>query len=207
MLKCVTMKLDLKKLHRELFKPPSERFVEVFVPGFRFVKVDGKGDPNTTSAYRTAVEWLYGVSYAMKFAAKRTLDRDYVVPPLEGLWWSDNPETFARREKDRWSWTMMIMVPDFVTTSLFEDSVAKTSVTRDDRPDSLRFEDYDEGHCLQTLHIGSYDDEGPTLKRLHEVLMPSMGVTFNGAHHEVYLSDPRKTAPEKLKTILRQPIK
>lgn len=200
-------KLDLKKLHRDLFNPPIGSFVEVVVPEFSYIMVDGKGDPNTTAAYKTAVEWLYGVSYAMKFAAKNSLSRDYVVPPLEGLWWSDDPETFVRREKDRWSWTMMIMAPDFVTATMFDDGVAKTQIKRSDQPKSLRFENYEEGLSLQTMHVGSYDDEGPTLMRLHDEIMPEMGVSFSGAHHEIYLSDPRKTVPGKLRTILRQPIK
>lgn len=200
-------KLDLKKEFRELFAPPNRAFVEVSVPAMRFVQVDGAGDPNTAAAYRTAVEWLYGVSYAMKFAAKEVLARDYVVPPLEALWSSDDPGTFVRREKDRWHWTVMITAPDFVTGAMFEDAVAKTLNKRNDRPPSLRFEPYVEGRSLQTLHIGSYDDEGPILKRLHEEVMPALGVTFDGPHHEIYLGDPRKTDPGKLKTILRQPVR
>ncbi|WP_440979585.1 GyrI-like domain-containing protein [Sphingomonas pseudosanguinis] len=200
-------KLDLKKQLRDLFNPPKHDFVEIIVPTLSFVKVDGAGDPNTAPSYRTAVEWLYGVSYAMKFAAKNGLARDYVVPPLEALWWSDDPGSFVRREKDRWQWTVMIMAPDFVTPAMFEDAVAKTLAKRDDRPASLRFEPYAEGRSLQILHIGSYDDEGPVLKRLHEAVMPGRGVTFDGPHHEVYLSDPRKTDAAKLKTILRQPVR
>ena len=200
-------KLDLKKEYRELFNPSKHKFVEVKPTTMRFVKVDGAGDPNIAAAYKTAVEWLYGVSYAMKFAAKDVLARDYVVPPLEVLWWSDDPGTFIRREKDRWQWTMMIMTPDFVTDSMFEDAVVKTLAKRSDRPSSLRFEPYAEGRSLQIMHIGSYDDEGPVLKRLHNDVMPELGVTFDGPHHEVYLSDPRKTEPNKLKTILRQPIR
>jgi hypothetical protein len=200
-------KLDLKKQLRDLFNPPKRDFAEIGVPTMAFVKVDGAGDPNTTPAYRTAVEWLYGVSYAMKFAAKSGLGRDYVVPPLEALWWSDDPGSFVRREKDRWQWTVMIMAPVFVTTSMFEDAVARTLAKRTDRPATLRFEPYVEGRSLQILHIGSYDDEGPLLARLHDAVMPELGVTFAGPHHEVYLSDPRKTEPAKLKTILRQPIR
>lgn len=200
-------KLDLKKLHRQLFDPPATDFVELVVPKFNFVMVDGAGDPNSSAEYATAVEWLFSVSYAMKFAAKKALGQDYGVPPLEGLWWADDPGTFVRREKDQWRWTMMIMAPDFVTAELFEQGVAKSLTKRKDRPQSLRFEPYEEGRALQIMHIGSYDDEGPTLKRLHEEVMPARGVTFNGAHHEIYLSDPRKTAPEKLKTVLRQPVR
>ncbi len=200
-------KLDLKVAHRGLFSPSKNDFAEVAVPTMPFVKVDGAGDPNTADEYKVAVEWLYGVSYAIKFAAKKTMGRDYVVPPLEALWWADDPESFARREKDHWRWTVMIMTPDFVSDTMFNDGVAKTAAKRNDPPASLRFEPYNEGRALQILHIGSYDDEGPTLKRLHEEVMPSLDVTFNGPHHEIYLSDPRKTEPAKLKTILRQPIR
>lgn len=200
-------KLDLKREHRALFNPPKDRFVAVTPPEMAFVKVDGAGDPNTTPGYKAAVEWLYGVSYAMKFAAKDGLARDYVVPPLEALWWSDDPGSFVRREKDRWQWTAMIMAPDFVTGAMFEAAVTKTLTKRDDRPSTLRFERFAEGRSLQILRIGSYDDEGPVLERLHDTVMPDLGVTFAGPHHEIYLSDPRKTAPAKLKTILRQPIR
>ena len=200
-------KLDLKKHHRELFNPPKHAFVEVTPPTMSFVKADGSGNPNTAAAYRIAVEWLYGVSYAMKFAAKDKLARDYVVPPLEALWWSDDAGSFTRREKDRWQWTVMIMAPDFVTESIFEAAVTKTLLKRNDRPSSLRFEPYTEGRSLQILHIGSYDDEGPVLARLHDDVMPGLGVTFNGPHHEIYLSDPRKVEPSRLRTILRQPIR
>jgi hypothetical protein len=200
-------KLDLKTAYRELFNPPRHSFVEVLPPTLSFLKVDGAGDPNSSAAYRTAVEWLYNVSYAMKFAAKAGLERDYVVPPLEALWWSDDPETFVRREKDRWQWTVMIMAPDFVTGAMFEDAVEKTLTKRKDRPSSLRFEPHVGRRSLQIMHVGSYDDEGPVLKRLHDEVMPSLGVTFDGPHHELYLSDPRKTEVAKLRTILRQPIR
>lgn len=200
-------KLDLKKAYRSLFNPPKRDFVEVSVPAMQFVKIDGAGDPNRSAAYRTAVEWLYGVSYTMKFAAKIGLARDYVVPPLEALWWSDDPRAFVRREKDLWQWTVMIAAPDFVSTALFDDAVATTSAKCADRPSSLRFEPYVERRALQIMHIGSYDDEGPALQRLHEEVMPSLGLTFNGAHHEIYLSDPRKVEAARLKTILRQPVR
>lgn len=200
-------KIDLKKTYRDLFNPPKRDFVEVVVPVMRFVRIDGAGDPNSDGAYRTAVEWLYGVSYAMKFAARAALDRDYVVPPLEALWWADDHGSFVRREKHLWRWTVMIMAPDFVTKAMFDDAVAKMLAKRRDCPSSLRFEPYAEGRSLQILHVGRYDDEGPALQRLHEQLMPALDVTYNGAHHEIYLNDPRKTEPEKLKTILRQPIR
>jgi hypothetical protein len=200
-------KIDFKKSLKPLYSPPASEFVAVDVPPLQFVKVDGEGDPNKAPAYRTAVEWLYGVSYTMKFAAKATLAKDYVVPPLEGLWWADDPESFVTRDKDRWRWTMMILAPDFVTHAMFEDAAEKIAKKSGDAPSSLRMESYDEGLCLQTLHIGSYDDEGPTLARLHAIVMPDRKMDFNGPHHEIYLSDPRKIVPSKLKTILRQPMK
>lgn len=200
-------KIDFRKVHRELYAPPHGKFVEVDVPAMQFVKVDGEGDPNTAPAYAKALEWLYSTSYAMKFAAKKAVGTDYVVPPLEGLWWSDDPASFTARRKDDWKWTMMIMVPDFVERALFDVAVAKAAAKLGAPPASLRLEAYDEGRCLQTLHVGSYDDETPVLARLHDEIMPGMGLTFAGHHHEIYLSDPRRVAPETLRTILRQPVR
>ena len=200
-------KIDFKKKLSTLYSAPNGSFATVDVPVMKFVKVDGKGDPNRDPAYKAAVEWLYSLSYAMKFASKTKSGKDYVVPPLEGLWWADNPDDFAGRRKHLWQWTMMIMVPDFVERSLYEAALARSRDKLGEPPASLRLEPLDEGRCLQTLHIGSYDDEGPTLARLHNEIMPATGVTFAGPHHEIYLSDPRKTPPEKLKTILRQPVR
>lgn len=200
-------KIDFKKTLRPLYEPPAGNFVLIEVPPMQFVKVNGEGDPNTAPAYRSAVEWLYGVSYAMKFAAKAALGRDYVVPPLEGLWWADDPQSFITRQKHQWRWTMMIMVPDFVSHDMFEKAMAKTGGKLGAPPKGLRLEPYAEGLSLQTLHVGSYDEEGPVLARLHDEVMPNKRMAFNGPHHEIYLSDPRKTEAARLKTILRQPVK
>jgi len=200
-------KIDFKKTLKPLYSPPAGEFASVEVPLMQFVKVDGEGDPNTAPAYRSAVEWLYGVSHAQKFAAKTALGKDYVVPPVEGLWWADDPKRFTAREKDQWRWTMMIMVPDFVSRDMFQIAVAKTSGKLGQPPHGLRLEPYDEGLSLQTLHVGSYDEEGPVLARLHGEVMLNKGMAFNGPHHEIYLSDPRKTESARLKTILRQPVK
>jgi len=202
-----TGKIDFRKSLKPLYNPPAGTFVSIEVPRLRFVKIDGAGDPNTAPAYRAAIEWLYGVSYGMKFAAKTVLGKDYVVPPLEGLWWADDPGSFIRRQKDQWRWTMMIMVPDFIAGEMFDNAVAKTGGKLGQSPQSLRLESCDEGSSLQTLHVGGYDEEGPVLARLHNEVMPGKGVTFNGPHHEIYLSDPRKTESARLKTILRQPVK
>lgn len=200
-------KIDFRKTLKTLYAPTSRDFAEVDVPPMRFVKVDGAGDPNSAPAYTAAVEWLYSTSYGMKFAAKAAPGVDYVVPPLEGLWEADDPAAFIARDKAAWRWTMMIMAPDFLTEALFAAAVDKTRRKLGDPPPSLRLETYAEGRSLQALHIGSYDDEGPVLARLHEVEMPGRGLTFNGPHHEIYLGDPRKTEAAKLKTILRQPVR
>lgn len=181
------------------------RFDLVEVPPLRYAMVDGRGDPNTAPEYAAAVEALYAVSYAAKFALKRELDRDHVVGPLEGLWGADDPATFVSREKSAWSWTMMILQPDWLELERFEAAVAEAAA-KAPASSRVRLETLDEGLSVQTLYIGSYDDEGPTLARLHDEFMPGHGLRFNGLHHEVYLGDPRRTAPEKLRTILRQPV-
>lgn len=178
------------------------------VPERRYLMIDGAGDPNTSVEYAAALAALYAVAYKLKFASKRELGRDYVVPPLEGLWWADNMESFTvARDKSQWCWTMMLMTPDWVTEQMFEDAVVQ--VRAKGEPASLaevRFECLAEGLCVQTLHIGSYDDEGPVLERMHHEHLPANGLELAGKHHEIYLGDPRRTAPEKLRTILRQPV-
>ncbi len=198
-------KIDIRKTMKALYAPSAKDFVLVEVPRMQFVKVDGHGNPNTAPAYKTALEWLYGVSYALKFAAK-ALGKDYGVPPLEGLWWAADNAAFTERAKDEWSWTMMIMAPDFVTPAMFAAAVEKTGKKLGAPPATLRFEPYDEGLSAQILHVGSYDDEAPTIRRLHQEFIPQHGLVENGVHHEIYLSDPRKTEPAKLKTILRHPV-
>jgi len=168
--------------------------------------VDGHGDPNTAPAYKHAVESLYATAYTIKFACKAD-GQDFVVMPLEGLWSARDPESFTARRKGEWDWTMMIMVPDYVdeTRSQSAKSMAQTKLGA--LSESLRLESLEEGLSLQALHVGSYDDEGPLLARLHGEVMPDGGYEFAGPHHEVYLSDPRRVPPEKLKTILRQPVR
>lgn len=197
-------KIDFRKTLPHYRATKAIELIEV--PAMQFVMVDGAGNPNTASAYQTAIEWLYSTSYALKFAAKAD-GHDYVVPPLEGLWWADDPADFVARRKDNWRWTMMIMAPDAVTAAMFEAAAAKSGKKLGEAPATLRLEHYDEGRCLQVLHVGSYDDEGPTLAHLHDVEMPVRRLTFNGHHHEIYLSDARRTEPARLRTILRQPVR
>jgi hypothetical protein len=201
-------KVDFRKTLKHLYLPPAKDFVEVAVPAMQFVKIDGKGDPNTSPAYQDAVTWLYTVSYTLKFASKLKLKRDYTVPPLEGLWWADDMDTFLTREKDKWSWTMMIMAPDWIDWAMFDEAVEKAAAKVDAKPpSSLRLEPFEEGLSVQIMHIGPYDAEGPTIARLHGEYLPAHGLAENGHHHEIYIGDPRRTAPEKLKTVLRQPVK
>lgn len=201
-------KVDFKKEYKELYAPPKA-FVLVDVPEMVFLMVDGHGDPNVAQEYQAALEALYAVAYKIKFMSKKQLDRDYVVPPLEGLWWAADMDTFTTaRDKSQWDWTMMIMTPEWIKAEMF--AAAVDQVRRAKNPaalDKVRLENYHEGLSVQIMHIGSYDDEGPTLQRLHAEYLPENGLVENGKHHEIYLGDPRRVAPEKLKTILRQPVR
>lgn len=199
-------KLDLKKTRKELFTAPLNRFVPVDVPRASYLMVDGQGDPNTAPAYKLAVESLYATAYTIKFACK-AMGKDFVVPPLEGLWSASDPASFTARRKDEWDWTMMIMMPDFVDSGAVLTATIRAREKLGMLAESLRFESLHEGLCLQALHVGSYDDEGPLLARLHREIMPSGGYDFAGRHHEVYLSDPRRVPPAKLRTLIRQPVR
>lgn len=199
-------KLDLKKTRKELFSAPRDRFVLIDAPPVVYLMADGHGDPNTVPEYRLAVESLYSTAYSIKFMCKEK-GRDFVVPPLEGLWSAPNPESFTARRKDEWDWTMMIMVPDYVDEAMFREARARSERKSGKLSATLRLETLTEGPCLQALHVGSYDDEGPLLARLHDEIMPEGGYGFGGRHHEVYLGDPRKTPAAKLRTVIRQPVR
>lgn len=200
-------KIDFKRSMKALYAPSTKRFALVDVPRMQFVKVDGQGDPNSAADYRQGLEWLYSVSYALKFASAEALGKDYVVPPLEALWFADDMSAFVKRSKQKWRWSQLIMVPDWITRKMFEAAVAKTSKKLGSPPASLRLEPYDEGLSVQIMHVGSYDDEAPVIARLHKEYLPANGLAENGLHHEIYLSDPRKVEAAKLKTVLRQPVR
>ncbi len=201
-------KIDFKKELQHLYNPPSRDFSVIEVPEMQFLMVDGHGDPNTELAYQEAVEALYAVAYKLKFMSKQQLEKDYTVPPLEGLWWAADIDTFTvNLDKSAWDWTMMIMQPEWITPELFAQAVAEVQKSKALPALSImRLERYAEGLAVQILHIGSYDDEAPTLARMHREFIPQNGYVEAGKHHEIYLGDPRKTAPEKLKTVLRQPV-
>jgi hypothetical protein len=199
-------KVDLKAERKDLYAPPRGRFVEVVVPPMRFLALDGHGDPNTSEDYRRAVEALFTVSYTVKSLCRRELGRDHVVLPLEGLWDAEDRTAFERRAKDEWSWTMLVRQPDWVDAELVARASDAAQAKRDAVLPPLELRTLDEGRCVQVLHVGGYDDEAPLLRALHTEHLPAHGLVPVGRHHEVYLSDPRRTAPEKLRTVLRQPV-
>jgi hypothetical protein len=202
-------KVDFKRELKHLYHPTAEEFTIVDVPVFNYLMIDGQGDPNTEQSYQNAIDALYAVAYKIKFMSKQQLDRDYVVPPLEGLWWAEDMETFnTAKDKSAWIWTMMIMQPDWVTPEMFEDARSQVGRKKDllELP-NLRLEKYREGLCIQIMHIGTYEDEAPTLVKMHQEFIPNNGFEMAGKHHEIYLGDPRKVAAEKLKTVLRQPVR
>lgn len=202
-------KIDFKRELKHLYQPSAKAFSLVEVPEMQFLMVDGHGDPNTAQSYTEAVEGLYGVAYPLKFMSKKELGRDYTVPPLEGLWWADEVESFSSaRDKSRWDWTMMIMLPDWIDQEMFEAGVAQAGEKKDlPALPLLRLESYHEGLSAQILYFGPYDGEGPTIAKMHHEFMPANQCEPRGKHHEIYLSDPRRTAPEKLKTVIRQPVR
>jgi len=201
-------KYDVKTAHKALYSPSAKEFCLVDVPTLQYIVIDGHGDPNTSPAYSDAIQSLYAVAFAVKFGSKKSLGRDYTVGPLEGLWRSPDMTAFARRDKGQWEWTMMISQPAWITEDMVEAGREQTARKKQmPRLDDVRLVTLTEGRSVQILHIGSYDDEAPTLHRLHTEYLPDNGLTFNGDHHEIYLSDPRRTAPAKRKTILRQPVK
>ncbi|WP_308121777.1 GyrI-like domain-containing protein [Actinotalea ferrariae] len=199
--------IDLKK-EIPAYGARRGRFDVVTVPPLHYLMVDGRGDPNTAPAHADALASLYPMAYTLKFLSRRELGRDHTVMPLEGLWWADDMSTFtSARDKARWSWTMMIAVPDWITTD-HVDAAREQVARKGTAPvlDAVRHELLDEGLCVQTLHVGPYDDEGPVLAAMHDEFIPGEGLRMTGRHHEVYLGDPRRSAPERLRTILRQPV-
>jgi hypothetical protein len=198
-------KVDFKKSLKPLYDPKIDGFHIVEVSSMNFLMVDGVGDPNTTVEYQQAIEALYSISYGIKFALK-TEGFDHVVPSLEGLWWMDDMRDFTLANKYRWKWTMMIMQPDWVSQEIFEKVKLKL-IGKGDNPmlHKSRLERYSEGSAVQTLYIGPYAEEAATIAEMHAFIERN-GYRPDGKHHEIYLSDARKTTSEKLRTILRQPI-
>lgn len=200
-------KRDIKRELRELYHTSAKHIAEVDVPAFSYLMIDGEGDPNTSLAYSQAVEALFSVSYTAKFALKRSaLAVDYTVMPLEGLWWADDWSVFLTDDRTRWKWTMMIMQPDLLPDEFIQNAIDRVRQTKNlPALGKIRLERFQEGHCAQILHIGPFSEERSTIERLHEYI--DGRAERAGKHHEIYLSDVRRAAPSKWKTIIRQPMK
>lgn len=208
-------KLDFKKQDKSLYSGKVGRFDIRTVPPIPYLSFESQGAPYGET-YAQALAALYSVSYALKFLSKTKLEKDYVVAPLSGLWWADDMDTFKTRDKPAWKWRMMIRQPDWLSADQVEttrqavmqkQAKSKTPKASSESYNTLRFATYDEGECVQILHVGPYDDEGPILQQMHDSFIPENGLEMTGHHHEIYLNDPRRVAPEKLRTILRQPVR
>ena len=208
-------KLDFKILYKDLYAPSAKVVSEVDVPKMRFLMIDGAGDPNGEE-FQEATNALYGLSYTLKFWSKKHEApagwREYGVAPLEGLWWvagADNGAMNMNAPRADWRWTAMIMQPDFVTAELVDAARAEAATKKPETAAALgraRLEDFEEGRAAQIMHVGPYSAELPNIMKLDEY-MAAHSLASNGRHHEIYLGDPRRTEPEKLKTILRHPVK
>ena len=201
-MRTVDLRRELPQLYRAAAAPEL-----VDVPPLDYLMIDGSGDPNTAAAYAEAVQALYSVAYTVRFALKRAPDPvDAPVMPLEGLWWVTDMSTFSAEDKSRWDWTMMIVQSEHVTADV-ANSARETAARKKGLPaiERVRLERFAEGRAAQILHVGPYSSEGPTIAALHRFIADS-GLALSGKHHEIYLGDPRRTAPERLRTIIRQPV-
>lgn len=200
-------KADLKK-ELASYHAKYDELQIIEVPERQYLMIDGHGDPNTSPEFKEAVLALYPVAYKLKFASKLELGKDYTVMPLEGLWWADDMSAFTTaRDKSQWDFTLMIMQPDWITHEMFEQAITKVATKNPPMwLSKVRFETLDESQSVQVLHIGSFDNEATVLAKMHHEFIPANNLKLAGKHHEIYLSDFRRVAPEKLRTILRQPV-
>jgi len=200
-------KIDFKKEFKHLYGSSAKKVEVVEVPRMKFLMIDGEGDPNTAESYSNAIEALYSLSYALKFMVKKgEWGVDYGVMPLEGLWWADDMSAFTEGNKDTWKWTMMIMQPEFITPNMVESARQEVGCKKNPVALSLvRLEAFTEGKAAQIMHIGPFSEEEPTIEKVH-AFIKNTGSRRRGKHHEIYLSDIRRAAPEKWKTIIRQPL-
>ena len=199
--------LDLLKQMKELYSSSINKVNFLKIPPLKYLMIDGEGNPNTSQEYKDSLQALYSLAYALKFAIKKgRLPIDFKVMPLEGLWWVEDMNLFDVNNKDDWKWTMMILQPDFIKDDLFseiqEHVIRKKGLVHAKK---IKLEQYLEGDCAQILHRGPYSAEGENIEKLHTTILDH-GFRRKGKHHEIYLNTPLKTAPENLKTIIRQPI-
>jgi hypothetical protein len=204
--------IDLKKENKELYNPSAKEVSIVDVPEMSFLMIDGEGDPNTSQEYQDSIEALFSVSYKVKFISKKENLQDYVVMPLEGLWWVENMKEFTVQDKSGWKWTAMIRQPDFITKDVIKKAVQEVEKKKKlPALSRIKFQRLHECLSSQIMHIGPYSQEGLTVEKLHNFI-EEKGYEFNGSlpgekHHEIYISNMLRTKPEKLKTIIRQPMK
>lgn len=201
------MKVDLKK-DLDCYRATRDEPRLLTVPDLRYLMIDGAGDPNS-AAFAEAITTIYPVAYAVKFASKTELGRDYVVMPLEGLWWSDDMATFtSARDKSRWQWTLAVLTPGWIGSDVVGAALERVAAKKAPaRLGDVRLETLSEGRCVQALHVGSFDDEADLLRRMHDEDIAGQGLALAGKHHEIYLSDFRRVEPARCRTILRQPVR
>ena len=208
------MTFDYKKEYKEFYMPKNKPGI-VDVPTMNYIAVRGKGDPNAEDGeYKAAIGLLYGIAFTIKMSYKGNYKIDgyfdYVVPPLEGFWWQNGVDGIDYAHKENFQWISLIRLPDFVTQKDFEWAIAEATKKKKTDFSKVEFLTYDEGLCVQCMHIGSYDDEPATVAAMHKYAIENgyeLDITDTRYHHEIYLSDARKVAPEKLKTVIRHPIK
>jgi len=204
------VKVDFKRIMKEFYQPSPKEVVIVDVPEMQFLMIDGMGSPGDSKEYQDALAALYPIAFKTKFLSKAK-DKDYVVPPLEGLWWANNMDDFTEGNRDKWKWTMMIMQPDWITQDMINEAI---KITEEKKPElsellsKLRLERYKEGRAAHIMHVGPYSEEGPTVQSVHDFIQKKGGKFdgHNNKHHEIYLSDPRKANPTTMKTVIRQPF-
>jgi len=201
----MTEDLSLDRL-KELYWPPHDEFVVVDVPALSFFMVDGDAPPEHETVQAVA-DWLFAAVHPIERIARERMGRRFVEPPLESLWWADDVADLVAGNQAKLQWRLMIHGPSWATASMFAEAIAATEERRGPAPPSLRLDRYDEGRSVQILHVGPPEAERPTLERLHHEFLPARGLVAHGAYHEIHLSDPRRTAPEKRKTVLRQPVR
>ncbi len=202
----MSTKVDLKKELKQLYNPSAKEVSTVDVPTMNFLVVDGEGAPSSPQ-YMQSIEALFTVSYSLKFMVKKASGVDYAVMPLEGLWWMDNMKEFSTERKDEWKWTSMIMQPEYVKEADVKVAIEQARKKKDlPTIDKVRFENFKEGLSAQIFYVGPYSAEGPTVAKIHDYIHKT-GHELSGKHHEIYLNNAAKVAPEKLKTVIRQPMK
>jgi len=202
----MSSKVDLKKELKQLYNPSAKEISVVDVPAMNFLMVDGEG-ATSSPQYMQSIEALFTLSYTLKFMVKKAQGIDYAVMPLEGLWWMDNMAEFSTERKDEWKWTSMIMQPQYVTQADVKAAIEQARKKKElPALDKVKFENFKEGAAAQIFYVGPYSAEGSTIAKIHDYIRKS-GHQLSGKHHEIYMNNAAKVAPEKLKTIIRQPMK